>query len=186
MKFETCKILYLVSEDWYFCSHRLPIARAMRDAGAAVSVATRVRDEGPQIEAEEFRLHRLALSRRGRNPFQDLAHIFALYRLYRRERPDIVHHVALKPSLYGSIAAWMAGTPRVVNAFAGMGFVFISDSLFARILRPILSRAFRVLLNRANTCTIVQNADDAALFIERIGVDPERIQIIRGSGVDLD
>jgi glycosyltransferase involved in cell wall biosynthesis len=180
------KLLFLVSEDWYFRSHRLPIARAARDAGALVSVATRVRDAGDLIKAEGFRLFPLGLSRSGRNPFQDLRQIYDLYRLYRRERPDIVHHVALKPSLYGSIAARLAGVPHIVNAFAGMGFVFISNGLFARTIRPILSWLFRYLLNRDNTLTIVQNADDAKLFVERIGVAPQRLRIIRGSGVDVD
>ena len=99
------KLLFLVSEDWYFCSHRLPIARAARDAGADVIVATRVRDHAKRIEAEGFTLIPLELSRSGRNPFQDLRTLAALIRLYRRERPDIVHHVALKPALYGSLAA---------------------------------------------------------------------------------
>ncbi|MGY8960802.1 MAG: glycosyltransferase, partial [Alphaproteobacteria bacterium] len=101
MTLKNKKLLFLVSEDWYFRSHRLPIARAARDAGALVSVATRVRDAGDLIKAEGFRLFPLGLSRSGRNPFQDLRQIYDLYRLYRRERPDIVHHVALKPSLYG-------------------------------------------------------------------------------------
>lgn len=180
------KILFLVSEDWYFLSHRLPVARAAQKAGARVSVATRVREHGAAIEAEGFTLHPLELSRSGRNPFRDLTQIASIHRLYRRVRPDIVHHVALKPSLYGSLAAWMAGTPSVVNAFAGMGYVFISNGPFARIVRPLLARAFRFLLNRANTQTIVQNDDDRRLFTKRIGVDPEKIRVIRGSGVDLN
>jgi glycosyltransferase involved in cell wall biosynthesis len=180
------KLLFLVSEDWYFRSHRSPIARAARDAGALVSVATRVRKAGDLIKAEGFRLFPLELSRSGRNPFRDLRQIYSLYRLYRRERPDIVHHVALKPSLYGSIAARFAGVPHVVNAFAGMGFVFISNGLFARMIRPVLSGLFRYLLNRNNTLTIVQNADDAKLFVERVGIASERIRIIRGSGVDIE
>lgn len=180
------KILYLVSEDWYFCSHRLPIARAAKDAGAEVLVATRVRNHGAAIEAEGFRLIPLELARSGRNPFRDTATLAAIIGLYRRERPDIVHHVALKPVLYGSIAAWLTSIPTMVNAFAGMGFVFISDGLFARILRPVIRAAFRFLLNRPSSRVIVQNPDDFALFAEDIGVAPERISIIRGSGVDIE
>ena len=134
------KILFLVSEDWYFLSHRLPVARAAQKAGARVSVATRVREHGAAIEAEGFTLHPLELSRSGRNPFRDLTQIASIHRLYRRVRPDIVHHVALKPSLYGSLAAWMAGTPSVVNAFAGMGYVFISRSEERRVGKECRSR----------------------------------------------
>jgi len=180
------KLLFLVSEDWYFCSHRLPIARAARDAGAEVIVATRVRDHAEPIKAEGFRLIPLELSRSGRNPIRDLRTLAALIRLYRRERPDIVHHVALKPALYGSIAAWATGVPAMVNAFAGMGFVFISNGVFARLLRPVIATLFRVLLNRESSRVVVQNPDDRALFEGRIGVAARRIVVIRGSGVDID
>jgi glycosyltransferase involved in cell wall biosynthesis len=180
------KVLFVVSEDWYFCSHRLPIARAARDAGAQVCVATRVRDHAAPITAEGFTLIALELSRSGRNPFQDLRLLADLIRLYRRERPDIVHHVALKPALYGSIAAWITGVPATINAFAGMGFVFISNGIFARLLRPVIGGAFRFLLNRKSSRVIVQNRDDRALFEDRIGVARHRIVVIRGSGVDID
>ena len=180
------KILFLVSEDWYFLSHRLPIARAARDAGAEVVVATRVRERGADIEAEGFRLVPIELARSGRNPLHDLRTLLSLIALYRRERPDVVHHVALKPALYGSIAAWWTALPVMVNAFAGMGFVFISNGLFARLLRPVIAGLFRFLLNRPASRVIVQNPDDRALFTDRIGVAPQRITIIRGSGVDIE
>lgn len=179
------KILYLVSEDWYFCSHRLPVARAARDAGAEVVVATRIRDHAAPIEAEGFRLVPIELARSGRNPLHDAGTLAALIRLYRRERPDIVHHVALKPSLYGSIAAWLTRVPGSINAFAGMGFMFISTGLFARALRPVIRTVFRFLLNRPASRVIVQNPDDRALFEYTVGVAPHRIAVIRGSGVDI-
>jgi len=180
------KLLFLVNEDWYFCSHRLPIARAARDAGAEVVVVTRVRDHAAQIEAEGFRLIPIELARSGRNPIHDAQTLATLIRLYQREKPDIVHHVALKPALYGSIAAWVTGIRSVVNAFAGMGFVFISDGFFARTVRPFIRTLFRFLLNRPASRVIVQNPDDHALFKETIGVAPQKISIIRGSGVDIE
>jgi len=181
-----CKILYLVSEDWYFCSHRLPIARAARDAGAEVVVATRVREHGAAIEAEGFRLIPIELDRSGRNPLHDAATLASIIGLYRRECPDITHHVALKPALYGSIAACFTRVPAMINAFAGMGFVFISDGLFARTVRPIVKTALRFLLNRPSSSVIVQNPDDYDLFVGTVGVSRQRMSIIRGSGVDTD
>lgn len=180
------KLLFLVSEDWYFCSHRLPIARAARDAGAEVVVVTRVRDHAAQIEAEGFRLIPIELARSGRNPIHDARTIATLIQLYRREKPNIVHHVALKPALYGSIAAWVVGIRGIVNAFAGMGFVFISNGLFARAVRPFIRGMFRFLLNRPASRIIVQNPDDNALFEKTIGVAPQKIFVIRGSGVDIE
>ena len=180
------KIIYLVSEDWYFCSHRLPLGIAALEAGAEVVVATRVNKHGPQIEAGGLRLAPIDMRRSGTNPFTDIATIRQITDLYRREQPDLVHHVALKPILYGGYAAWRTGVPAVVNAVAGMGFIFISEGLFARTIRPFVARAQRSLMNRANTRTILQNPDDVALYRESIGVEGERLTVIPGAGVDIE
>ena len=180
------KVLILVAEDFYFCSHRLPLGRALAEAGAETVVVTRLDRHGETIRAAGMRTEAFDIDRSGRNPLRDLATVARLVRLYRRERPDLVHHVALKPTLYGALAAWIAGVPAVVNALGGMGFVFISPGLFARTVRPLVRAAYRVLLNRPNARTILQNPDDMALFVRRIGIRPERLALIRGAGVDLD
>ena len=176
-------LLYLVTEDWYFWSHRLPIARAARAAGWEVLVATRVAEHGERIRREGFRLVPIGLRRRSLAPWREVAAIAELARLYRRERPDLVHHVAMKPVLYGSLAAALAGVPAVVNALAGMGYVFTSSGVKARLLRPLIRTAFRWLLDRPNSRLILQNPDDVAAMTEGT-VTAERVALIRGSGVD--
>src|SRR5574338_667382 len=99
------KILYLVSEDWYFVSHRLPMARAAQRAGYEVHVATRVGDCAEDIQHEGFRLHPIHWRRGNMNPFRLLAAALETRRVYRQINPDLVHHVALVPSLIGSLAA---------------------------------------------------------------------------------
>jgi len=126
------------------------------------------------------------MQRSGTNPLTDLSTIQQIIELYRREKPDLVHHVALKPILYGGYAAKRAGVPAIVNAVAGMGFIFISNSLFARTARPLIARAQRALMNRANTRTILQNPDDVEMYTQRIGVSPNGLTIIPGAGVDID
>lgn len=179
-------ILFLVTEDWYFLSHRLPLARAAMAEGARVAVACRVTGRRGEIEGEGIALYPIPFRRSGRNPLSDLRTLAAIHALYRRLRPDLVHHVAVKPVLYGSLAAWMAGVPAVVNAMAGLGFLFISTGAFARVARPGVTALFRILLNRANSMLILQNPDDQAMFVERIGVRPARTTIVPGSGVDID
>jgi glycosyltransferase involved in cell wall biosynthesis len=178
-------LLYLVTEDWYFCSHRLPLARAAREAGFHVTVATRVQQHAEQIVSAGLDLAPISLSRRSTNPLRELASVREIANLYRRVRPDIAHHVAMKPVLYGSIAAWRARTPHVVNALAGLGYVFSSPDPKARLLRPLVERGYRLLLNRRNSCLIVQNPDDLMLLTQQHIVDAERMVLIRGSGVDL-
>jgi glycosyltransferase involved in cell wall biosynthesis len=180
----SCKLLFFVTEDWYFCSHRLSLAVAARNAGFDVCVVTRVRNHGAEIRSCGLRLIPIELSRHGINPFGDIALIRRLARIYREELPDLVHHVAMKPVLYGSLAAWLAGTSQVVNAMAGLGFLFVSSEIQARLLRPIVKVAFRFLFNRRGTRLILQNPDDMRLLSDANILDAKQIRLIRGSGVD--
>jgi len=183
------KILYLVSEDWYFVSHRLPMARAAKAAGFDVHVATRVDRHGERIRAEGFTLHPVVWRRGSLNPFRLLATVSAVRSLYRRLQPDLVHHVALVPSVLGSIAA--LGLPKFgppmakLNAFAGLGFAFTSSTAKARAIRAVAAPLMRWLLNRPDTAVLVQNPDDRQA-VRGLGVPADAITLIPGSGIDVD
>jgi glycosyltransferase involved in cell wall biosynthesis len=179
------RLIYLVTEDWYFWSHRLPMARAAKAAGFAVAVATRIAEHGERIRAEGFTLHPLRWRRGSIGPFASLAAVIEIARLYRRERPRLVHHVALKPAVLGSIAALLAGVPAVVNAVTGMGFIASSPRRLARLLRRPVSLLLTRLIERANSRVIVQNADDRQLLLALNPDAAPRIVIIRGSGIDV-
>ncbi|MCK6449821.1 MAG: glycosyltransferase family 4 protein [Alphaproteobacteria bacterium] len=181
------KLIYLVTEDWYFLSHRLPMARAARAAGFEVVVATRVNRPGDRaaIEAEGFRVAPLDWRRGGRNPLGELKAVAAVVRLYRRERPDIVHHVAMKPVLEGGLAAWIAGVPAVVNALTGLGALFIASDAATRVLGPFVRLALRLLLARGHGRLLMQNPDDLDLLVRRGIIARGRAVLIPGSGVDL-
>ena len=180
------KLLYVVTEDWYFVLHWLRLARAARDAGFDVGVAVRVsKDKGP-ITASGLPLFPLNYLRRSSvNPFIEAAAVLELTGLYRRWRPSLVHHVAAKPVIYGGIAARRAGVPAVVSALAGLGFVYTSDSHRARLLKPAALSAYRSALRHSHSRLIVQNKDDhAAVQVEGL-IEPTRIRIVDGSGVDV-
>jgi glycosyltransferase involved in cell wall biosynthesis len=180
------RLLFVVTEDWYFVSHRLPIARAALDAGYEVFVATRLGEKADIIAREGFTPVALKRMRRsGRNPFCELAAIAELLSLYRSSRPSIVHHVAMKPVVYGSIAARLAGVGAIVNNVAGLGFVFSSKAAYAKILRRLIDPPLRYALRQRQALTIVQNKDDARVLVDEIGVAPDTIRLVKGSGVDL-
>ncbi|MDX1739220.1 MAG: glycosyltransferase, partial [Alphaproteobacteria bacterium] len=145
------KILFLVAEDWSFCSHRLPMARAARDAGAEVHVGARENIHRDQIEREGFTFHPIDFDRSGLNPLKDWHTYLEIRSLYKSIKPDLVHHVAMKPVLYGSLAALTSHKPAVVNAMIGLGYLFIAQSLKAKILRPIVKQLLRMLNNRKGT-----------------------------------
>jgi glycosyltransferase involved in cell wall biosynthesis len=175
------KLLFLVTEDWYFCSHRLPVARAARDAGFAVTVATRVRDHSEVIRAEGFALHELRWKRRGEGLSGHLRALTEIVRCYRHAKPDILYHVALKPVLFGGIAARLSRIcrPYVVSAVMGLGIEFTGDGAGWR--RRALGWALRLATGGGQI--IVQNRENRAALVG-FGVDPGRIALIPGSGVD--
>jgi glycosyltransferase involved in cell wall biosynthesis len=178
--------MFLVTEDWYFVSHRLELAIAARQAGYDVVVATRVDRHGKRITDAGFTLCPVAFNRGGLNPLEELRTLLHLVRLYRREAPDIVHHVALKPVIYGSFVARMVGTRSVVNALAGLGYVFSSAGLRAKMLRWIIKPALKFALGARNSRVIVQNSDDRDRIVTDGLASAGSIRLIHGSGVNPD
>jgi glycosyltransferase involved in cell wall biosynthesis len=180
------KILFVVAEDWYFWSHRRPIAAAALQNGYDVFVATRVGNYGEKIVEAGFRLVPLRLNRSSYSLFHELRTVAELRSIYQREKPDIVHHIALKPILYGSMAALGNRRVQVINAFAGLGYLVSSPSFKARALKQVLWKMFRFLLNRSNSFLLLQNCEDRDLLVAEVGVRPEKTTVIRGSGVDVN
>jgi glycosyltransferase involved in cell wall biosynthesis len=183
------KLLFLVTEDWYFCSHRLPVARAARDAGFEVVVATRVQAHGRQIRDEGFTLRPIAWRRGGDGLVGAARAVVAIIRLYRSERPDMLHHVALKPVLFGGLARALAfrhadETPASINSVMGLGSGFSATTLAARLRRPPLGVALRLAAAGGLGRVVVQNPEDGAA-LAALGIDHRRIVLIRGSGVDV-
>lgn len=183
MSVQNKKLFYFVTEDWYFVSHRLPLAIAAKNAGYNVGVVTRVRSHGEIIRSSGLRLIPFENSRTGINPFQEVVTLIRLILLFRRERPDIIHNVAIKPVLYGSIAAKLSKSSHIVNALAGMGWIFSSSSGAARWVKPIARIILRNILKSG--ITLVQNPDDANL-LAGLGVPKANIRRIAGAGVDLN
>jgi glycosyltransferase involved in cell wall biosynthesis len=178
------RVIYLVTEDWYFISHRLPMARAARNAGFEVHVATRIDRHGAAIDAEGFHLHPVSWRRGSLDPRDLVRVVREVRKLYRSLKPDLAHHVALPATVVGSLAA--IGLPIVcLNAMTGLGTMFINDTAKVRMTRAILRLALRALLKRSGATVLVQNLDDRAVM-ERLGVNGDRIALIPGSGVDID
>jgi len=179
----TPRLLYVVSEDWYFLSHRLPMARAARDAGFEVHVATNVKDGAAAIEAEQFILHPTPFARGRLSPNASLPTIMALRRIHRAVAPAVTHHVSLQPSVLGLIAA--LGRPTAcVNAITGLGYSFTSTTAKAKVVKFAIDAVLRLLFDRVGMVNLVQNDDDRAALIA-LGIAKSRIALIAGSGVDV-
>ncbi|MGA7374545.1 MAG: glycosyltransferase family 4 protein [Methyloceanibacter sp.] len=177
------RILYVVTEDWYFLSHRLPMARAAKNAGYEIHVATRLNSARAAIEAEGFTPHALSWQRGSLSPTRSLAGVAELRKLLREFKPDILHNISLKPVLLGSIASLGLSSIAVVNSLTGLGTLFVSNHRKSEFTRPLVIAALKALLKRPNNRTIVQNPDDRR-FVLGLGVPESSVDLIPGSGVD--
>lgn len=178
------KIIFVVTEDWFFCSHRLSIAKAALNAGYEVATITQVKHHKATIESHGIKVIPFKISRSGCNPLTEFMTIISLYKIYKRENPDLLHHVAIKPILYGTIAAKLSGVPIVINAVTGLGYIYISKKISARIIRLIVSPMLKIIFDLRNSFTIFQNKDDQkSLQSNSHSIDDQSI-IIMGSGVD--
>ena len=180
------RVLFVVTEDWYFVSHRLALALALRAAGYEVAVATRTRTAAAAVRAAGIALYDVPFERSLRRPWRDLASLLKLRRLLDATRPDLVHLVSLKPILVGATAMLLTRRrPAAVWAITGMGYLVSSDAWLARLLRPLVLRLLGLLFRDARSRVIVQNGDDAE-FVARLGIDGAAVRVVPGAGIDTD
>ena len=179
------KILYLLTEDWFFCSHFIERAAATQAAGYETIIVARERDHGQRIRAAGLRFIGIEFDRRSMNPLTELRQFLQIVALYRRERPDLVHQVSPKPILYGTAAALLTGVPTIVNAPVGMGYIFSSKDWRARFLRPFVRMAYRCLANPRRSRVVFENIDDLRSFVQEGAVRASDAVLIRGAGVDI-
>ena len=179
-------ILYVVNIPRFFVSHRLALALAARAQGFKVHLATSTQDKQSlqKISDNQLKVHPIPLSQHGINPFTELRTVLALRKLYRQLQPDLLHHVSIKPVLYGGIAARLSGQKAIIHAMSGLGYVFVSDEVKAALLRTITRPLFRAASAGSRTRMIFQNPDDLERFVDRGLVAREKAVLIRGSGVD--
>jgi glycosyltransferase involved in cell wall biosynthesis len=179
------RLLIVVNVPWFFTMHRLPLALMARTRGIDVHIACGEGAGREDIEAKGLPFHPLPLTRTPFAPIRDLRTIGALVRLYRELRPDVVHHVTLKPVIYGSIAARIAGIRGVLNAFAGLGSAFSTDSLSARVRLGFIEQLIRRALVLPRQKVVFENVDDCEVLTRACALRPGDSLVIPGVGVDI-
>ena len=178
------KLFIVVNVDWFFLSHRKDVALAAKEAGWDVTIVTADTGKLKDIEALGLKTINLPMSRSGMNIVEELKTLNWLRKLYKREKPDVVHHVGMKTILWGTLAAKFSRVHGVVNAISGLGGFFAEDN------RGLLSRVMPMVLRfshaRKNLLCIFQNDDDWGLYVKHGIIKHEQGRFIKGSGVDLD
>jgi len=179
------RVLLIANWDWVLYNFRLPLARALEEAGLDVILVCPPGEYFERIKEAGFQLVAWELERRSTSPFKEWSAMRHLVRLYRELKPDAVHHFTIKPIVYGSVAARLAGIPRVLNNFTGLGFLF-TDTLKARLLRSLVAPVVRLAARGDRYVTLFQNEHDRDQLISHHVVQAERVFVIPGTGVDLE
>lgn len=179
------RLLFVVNNPAFFLSHRLPLALSAMAAGFDIHVATMDGPSVPRIVAHGLTHHIIPMTRSGKHPLQEVRSIYAIWRLFRRLRPALVHAVTIKPVLYGGIAARLAGVPAYIAAVSGLGFVFSRPDRRMDILRWAATGLYKLALGHPNSRVIFQNHNDRDVLHQAHVVRLDQTVLIRGSGVDL-
>ncbi|MFA9238575.1 MAG: glycosyltransferase family 4 protein [Candidatus Paceibacteria bacterium] len=180
------KILFIVNVDWFFISHRLPLAIEALTKGYEVHIACGISDKKEHLENLGLKVHPLNISRSGTGIKDELKAFVEIYKILKKIAPDIAHFVTIKPVLYGGIASRFLGSFRKVFAISGLGFVFVAQTLKAKIVRTIVKSMYKIALGGKNSHVIVQNPEDKKVILSFNVTDNENITLIKGSGVDLE
>ena len=178
-------LLFVVNVDWFFTSHRMPIALAAQKEGYEVHIATGITTKLDELRRNGLVVHELKLRRDGASLLNGFSSLCQLVGLFRALRPRVVHLVTIKPVLLGGIAARLAGMPAVVAAVSGLGYVFTAQGVVARLRRWGIAQVYRIALSNPRLKVIFQNEDDRRILCRFGRLDPARSILVRGSGVDL-
>ena len=176
------KILYFVTEDWYFYSHRIDLARDAIKSGYEVVLLTNVNNKIDEISKEGIRVIPLNINRAGKNIFNEIRTFFNTLILVLKEKPDIIHNVSIKPIIYGTIVGIFSKS-KIINTFAGLG-VLSGHTNIQNYFQLLIIFFIRILMKSKRVSIIVQNNDDMNFFIKRNIAKKNQIHLILGSGVD--
>ena len=188
MSAKIIKLVILINDLSFFCSHRLPIAEAAMDKSINVVIGYgELGGADPQLlEQKGLKVSFVPMKRGSINVFKDLQSLFYIWRFFKKEKPDIAHLVTIKPYLYGGLIARLTGIPALVSAISGLGVLFIHKDLKSKILKFLLYPLYRLAFNHSNQVVIAQNQEDVKV-LEGWGVlSSHKVQLLKGSGVQLE
>lgn len=179
------KLFFVVNVDWFFLSHRLPIAVEALRQGYEVHIATALTDKLTVLESHGLVVHPLSLDRSSSGLWSSVKTIWQIYQLLKLVKPDVVHLVTIKPILLGGLAARLARIPSMVVAVSGLGFVFVAKGFKAVVRRWVVGRLYGLALGHSNVKVVFQNPEDQAILTRLVHLPEKNIVTIRGSGVQL-
>ncbi|MBO6989161.1 MAG: glycosyltransferase family 4 protein [Prochlorococcus marinus XMU1422] len=181
------KLLYIVNVDWFFISHRLPIAKAAINRGFEVSLASSFNGKNDDLEKLSIDKYPINIDRKTLNPFKFFLNLVEVINILKKVQPDVVHLVTIKPVILGCFAAlFNSKKPKVIASISGLGYVFTAEDFFSGIRKKIILFLYKIAFLYPNLIVIFQNQDDMNSICKATGLNKNKTILINGSGVDLD
>ena len=172
------KIIFSSNIAWSIYNFRTSLLKQLKSDGHEIYTIANKDEYAEKLVNEGFQFRAIDVNNNSKNPLEDLKTIYAYYKIYKKINPAIICHNAIKPNIYGTIAAKLLRIP-VINNISGLGTLFIRKN-FSTSLAKIL---YKFSQKFANT-VFFQNPHDSKLFINENLIDYKKVKLIPGSGVD--
>ncbi|ARC91076.1 glycosyltransferase family 1 protein [Vibrio coralliilyticus] len=179
------KLLFVVNVDWFFVSHRLPIALAAIEEGYEVHLVCAITDKRTFLEGLGIQVHSYPLSRGVKGILGDFAAIRKLSAVINQVSPDVIHCITIKPVLYGGLLSRIKNIQQLVYSISGLGFVFTDNTFSTRLLRALIKKIYKLAIYNSGR-VIFQNENDLKLLLDNSIIKPGQEVLIKGAGVEID
>jgi len=179
------KVLYIVNIDWFFVSHRLPIAEKLLSEGYEVHIATRFTNKRELLINLGFKVHEIEIQRYDTNLFNLLRDILKVITLYQEIKPNLVHLITIKPIIIGLIAGFINPKIKFVASISGLGHIFSSSTFMSSLKRVFINFLYKISFSQKNLKVIFQNKNDLSVLTRITALSSDRTILINGSGIDL-
>ena len=178
------KILYIVNVDWFFISHRLPIAIEAKKRNYDIHIATKITKYNNKLISHGFKVYDLKLSRKSKNPIWIIFYFFNLMMVIFKVNPDVIHAITIKPILLSGLASFFLKKTKFIYAICGLGFIFSSEGIKSNIRKFFILNLYKLILSNNNYKIIFQNKSDMEVISKVTNLNSKNSLIINGSGVD--
>jgi len=183
---KTNKVLFLITEDYYYWMHRRNLALYLKSQGWEVHLATRKGELQKEIQKEGIYLHPVDIDRKSFNPFLRLKNIFQIASIYKKVNPDIIHHVSIQSIVLGTYATIISGHRKILNAYTGLGYIFVGEKFSKKILRWMIVQILKLAYKLKKPFSSFENPDDQKTLIDYKILKEEESIVLPGSGVNVN
>ena len=178
------KVIIVSNTEWYLYNFRRSLIEHLKNQGLDVVLVSPSGPYASKLEALGFRWIPWEVGRKTLAPWKEFGAILQLARIYWREKPDLVHHHTIKPTLYGSLVARFSGIRGIANSITGRGYVFLGDDIKIRLLRQMVKGIYKLAFSPQNSVVIFENTTDQAYFVKNDLISASRTRLIESVGVD--